>query len=172
MTTSLIEFETPYGAFTMSLFSDKAPLTCAYFLAHAAQGFFDGASFFRIVGTDNASLRSATPIEVVQGGLQESDTQKISPIAHESTRQTGLTHKKWTVSTARFDPGETYGSFFICMRDEFSLDFGGARHPDGLGFAAFGEISAGFDVVNKVFSAREAGEILESPVPIIHCKVI
>ena len=160
-------FETSLGQFVIELNHEAAPITSAYFLAHAESRAFDGASFFRIVAEDNASLRATVPIEVIQGGLREADPQNIAPIRHEPTRETGLRHKQWTVSAARFDPGRTYGSFFICMRDEPALDHGGARHPDGLGFAAFGQVSEGREVVTGLFQRREKDEMLSRPIPII-----
>ena len=160
-------FETSLGQFVIELNHEAAPITSAYFLAHAESRAFDGASFFRIVAEDNASLRATVPIEVIQGGLREADPQNIAPIRHEPTRETGLRHKQWTVSAARFDPGRTYGSFFICMRDEPALDHGGARHPDGLGFAAFGKVSEGREIVTGLFQRREADEMLSRPIPII-----
>ncbi len=162
-------FDTQCGGFEVELALDKAPATAGYFRDIIRAGAFDGAAFFRIVAEDNASLRADNPIEVVQGGLTEGDPQPAPPVRHEPTSETGLRHERWTVSTARNGPGETYGSFFICMRDEPALDFGGARHPDGLGFAAFGRVVSGFDAVEALFRRREAEEFLKNKVLINSC---
>lgn len=167
----MLHFETECGAFSIRLALENAPITAGYFKALAAQGAFDGTSFFRVVAEDNASLRSHTPIEVVQGGLRETDPQPIPPIGHEPTTQTGLRHNKWAVSAARYGPGETYGSFFICMRHEPALDYGGARHPDGLGFAVFGEVVAGFETIKAVFERREPEEMLQDQIVIHKCRL-
>ena len=165
-------FETEAGAFVIALDLEKAPVTAGYFKAIIESGAMNGASFFRIVGADNASMRVENPIEVVQGGLQETDRQPVPAVRHEPTSETGLRHKKWAVSTARHAPGETYGSFFICMRDEPGLDFGGKRHPDGLGFAVFGEVISGFDVVDTLFDRREGKEFMDRPIPIVRARLI
>ncbi len=166
------KFQTECGAFEIRLALEEAPVTAGYFRDIIQAGAFNGASFFRIVGPDNASLRTDNPIEVVQGGLRETDPQPVAAIEHEPTSATGLRHKKWAASTARYDPGETYGSFFICMRDEPELDFGGARHPDGLGFAVFGEVVSGFETVEAIFGRRETEEFLKNPIDIESCVLV
>ena len=118
-------FDTECGVFEVELALDRAPVTAGYFRDIIKAGAFDGAGFFRIVGEDNASLRADNPIQVVQGGLTDTDPQPVGPIRHEPTSESGLRHQKWALSTARNGPGETYGSFFICMRNEPALDFGG-----------------------------------------------
>ena len=158
--------ETELGAFDIELALDDAPVTANYFREVIQSGAYSNASFFRIVCAENASLRVENPIEVIQGGLTETDTQPVAPIRHEPTSETGLTHKKWSVSTARHEAGETFGSFFVCMRDEPELDFAGKRHPDGLGFAVFGEVVSGFDTVEKIFARREDEEFLKNQVVI------
>ena len=156
--------KTELGEFEIELSIAEAPITAGYFRDFITSGNLDGSSFYRIVTRDNATLRAENPIQVIQGGLKEKDAQTIPPIEHEPTSQTGLTHAKWTLSTSRHCPGETFGSFFICMRDEPELDCGGKRHPDGLGFAAFGRVVSGFDVIEQIFARGEASEYLEVPV--------
>ena len=163
-------FITECGCIEIDLALDAAPITAGYFRDLISKKAFDNTTFFRIVSAENASLRAENPIEVVQGGLRETDLQPEPPIVHEPTSVTGLTHKKWTLSTARNGPGDTYGSFFICMRDEPALDFGGRRHPDGLGFAAFGSVSGGFEAVQAVFDRKEREEYLKKQISISSCK--
>ena len=167
----IVEFETDYGLFSMELMLDVAPVTAGYFKALIEAGALDGSSIFRIVGKDNAEHRPDYPIEVVQGGLKAEDPQPIAPIAHEPTSKTGIRHIKWTVSAARFGPGETYGSFFVCMADTPNLDEGGQRHPDGLGFAGFGRVISGFSVLGAMFVHREALEMLEVEIPIHRARI-
>ena len=100
-------------------------------------------------------------------GLNHSEDEACDDIPHETTDQTGLSHKKWTVAAARFAIGKNYPSFFICMRDEPVLDFGGLRHPDGQGFAAFGQLTAGFDTANAIFSSAEPEEFLTNQIKIL-----
>ena len=153
-------FDTDLGVFDVVLDVQRAPVTAGYFQALIAKGALNGTSFFRIVARDNAEIRSDHPIEVVQGGLRDTDPQPLEPIIHEPTSVTGILHRQWTLSTARFAPGETYGSFFICMRNEPALDEGGLRHPDGLGFAAFGHVTAGTATVEAIFQRRGDQEML------------
>jgi peptidyl-prolyl cis-trans isomerase A (cyclophilin A) len=125
----------------------------------------DGASIFRIVNMHNQAASHPAKIEVLQMGLRETDPGIAPSIQHESTRVTGLYHRKGTVSLARFAPGAVYHSMFVCMRDEPCLDEGGARNPDGLGFAAFGLVAAGFAHLQRIFDQHAySAEYLASPV--------
>lgn len=166
------KFETDCGDFEINLAHKSAPVTANYFQEIISAGAFNGASFFRIVSLKNAAIRTEHPIEVVQGGLKDTDPQPIAPIDHESTNRTGLLHKKWTLSTARFGPGETYGSFFVCMRDEPALDYGGDRHPDGLGFAAFGEVVSGFATLDAIFACQEPDEFMKNELRIKMAEIV
>jgi len=146
--TKLI-LELPSGEIGIELYADAAPKTCTYFSDLAKLGALDGSAFYRIVHPDNASFRTDNPID-----------------------ETGLSHLQWTVSTAREAPGATYGSFFICLRDEPQLNFGGARHPDGQGFAAFGLVVDGRETVLELVEQRESQEFLASPIPITRAKIV
>jgi len=161
------KIHTECGAFTVEFFEAQAPVTCAYFAQLIASGALDQTSFYRIVGPENGCDTNEHPIVVIQGGLKDSDPQAVSITAHETTAQTGLRHLRGTLSTARFYPLQSYGSFFICMRDEPALDYGGGRHPDGQGFAAFAAIGEGFDVVENIYNRIEDDEYLQHPV-LIH----
>ena len=88
-------------------------------------------------------------IEVIQGGNIDS-AKEFSPIPLETTAQTGLLHTNGTISMARSAPASATCSFFICINDQPSLDFGGKRNPDGQGFAAFGKVTGGMDIVKKI----------------------
>jgi len=154
------------GHFTLEVQEDRAPASAGYFLADVRTGLYDGSSFFRIVTLANQQAKVGWRITVIQGGLKH-ERQDLPPvIRHETTAMTGLRHLKGTVSLARFAPGAVYHSFFICLRDEPTLDFGGARHPDGQGFAAFGRVVQGFDVVERIFARAEAQEYLENEIKI------
>lgn len=168
---AILNVATAQGDFSIALAEQAAPKTCAYFTRLAREGALDNSSIFRIVYPDTTIHSAAHPIAVIQGGLTNDDHQPVSPIAHESTKESSLQHKRWTVSTARFAPGETYGSFFVCMRDEPVLDHGGPRHPDGLGFAAFGEVEAGRDVVEAIYKCGGSSEMLSRPILIRSVRV-
>ncbi|HNB27400.1 MAG TPA: peptidylprolyl isomerase [Alphaproteobacteria bacterium] len=160
------------GAIEFQVFSDRAPASAGYFLADVRSGLFDGTSFFRIVTLANQDAEEGRRIEVIQGGLKHPSTDLPPVIPHETTAMTGLRHRKGTVSLARFAPGAVYHSFFICRRDEPCLDFGGARHPDGQGFAAFGQVVEGFEVVERIFARAEATEYLTSEIAILGAEIL
>jgi len=121
----------------------------------------DGSSIFRIVNLQNQPATVPAKIEVIQMGLREMNTTISPTIEHEPTGRTGLRHLKGTISLARFAPGAVYHSFFVCMRDEPSLDQGGARNPDGMGFAAFCFVAIGFGHLREVFAAHAAANLPE-----------
>lgn len=154
------------GQFAIELLADRAPATCAYFAYLADSGYLDDSSVFRIVAPANHRPDDPCPIHVVQMGPLQALSGTRHRIQHEHTRMTGLSHRRWTVSAARFDRRQLYGNFFVCMRDEPSLDFGGARQPDGQGFAAFGHVVSGFDTLNELFSRAESDEFLARPIAI------
>ncbi len=164
-------FETALGQFTVLLELEKAPVTANYFRQLVLDGLLDETYVFRIVNSQNNTHNRACPISVVQCGLTEKDREQLPKIAHEATHATGLTHKKWSVSAARIGVGETYGSFFIVMDDEPSLDHGGLRHPDGQGFAVFGEITSGFSTLEKIFRRAEPQEYLHHKISITKARV-
>lgn len=164
-------FNTILGQFSVRLDLENAPVTANYFRQLAADGLLDNTFLFRIVNRENNSLNPACPISVIQGGLVEDDRGNLPKIIHEGTDVTGLTHNKWAVSAARRGVGETYGSFFVVMSDAPSLDYGGQRHPDGQGFAVFGEVISGFAVLEEIFLRAEPQEYLRLKIPITKAEV-
>ena len=170
MATQII-IKTELGELIIKPNYEKALQTAGYFTELVMKGVFDKGSVFRIVTEANASWRQDNKIEVIQMGVNLPEEQACDDIIHEPTSQTGLKHKKWTVSAARFARHKNYPSFFICMRDEPVLDFGGPRHPDGLGFAAFGELIEGFDVAEKIFSRAEPEEFMKNEIKILSAKL-
>jgi len=156
---------TACGEFLIELQHDRAPKTCEYFSALVRDKRLDGSSIFRIVTPINEPAEDAG-ISIVQLGLCGQNADERTAVPHESTRETGLRHHQWTVSAARFHCNELYGSFFICLRDEPSLDFHGVRNPDGQGFAAFGRVVSGFDTVRELFRQAQDTPMLSTPIPV------
>ena len=177
--TLAVKLTTALGAIELELYPDRAPITVANFLSYVDAGYYNGAQFYRVVRMDN-QLHSPVKIEVIQGGLgvasYEDDREpEFPPIAHETTQQTGLLHVDGTLSMARLAPGSATSEFFICIGAQPSLDFGGARNPDGQGFAAFGQVTAGMEVVRAIQQrssdaavpeqrAAIRGQVLDEPV--------
>jgi peptidyl-prolyl cis-trans isomerase A (cyclophilin A) len=107
-------------------------------------------------------------IEVIQAGINpEKAKQEFAAIKLERTRDTKLSHKDGTISMARDGPDTATSDFFICIGDQPELDFGGKRNPDGQGFAAFGQVVKGMDVVKRIQTAPAEGQTLTPPVKIV-----
>lgn len=158
--------QTSLGNITVELYPDKAPVTVANFLKYVDAGLYDSSSFFRAVTMANQP-NNAVKIEVIQGGNVDS-LKQFPPILMETTRQTGVHHLDGVISMARSTPASATCSFFICINDQPSLDFGGKRNPDGQGFAAFGKVVSGMDVVRKIQQLYpEQAQYFKPPVNII-----
>ena len=148
--------ETELGEIEVELDAANAPVTTANFLRYLDAGRYDGGGFNRSVRLDN-QVRDDVLIEVIQAGPNpEFRRQGFPPIELERTRDTGLKHADCTLSMARGGPDTASSSFFICIGDQPSLDFGGDRNADGQGFAAFGRVVRGMDVVLKIHQAPTA----------------
>ena len=110
---------------------------------------YNGGKFYRVVRMDNQA-NSPVKIEVIQGGLQNDSLKMLPSIQQETTDKTGLRHVDGAISIGRSAPNSGGSEFFICINDQPELDFGGKRNPDGQGFAAFGKVIKGMDVVRKI----------------------
>ena len=156
----MVRFETSHGVFTVELFEQEAPLTVANFLQYVDDGFFDGTIVHRIV-----------PGFVIQGGGLTADfVQKKTraPVKNEATN--GERNERGTLSMARNGPDTATSDFSICIGDQPSLNFGGKRNPDGQGFAAFGRVTRGMDVVRKIQAAPADGQRLTPPITIVRIR--
>ena len=140
--------KTSLGNITVELYSKRAPITVANFLKYVDAHLFDSTSFFRAVRLDNQP-KDSIKIEVIQGGSVDT-AKEFAPIELETTKQTGLHHRDGTLSMARATPNSATSSFFICINDQPTLDYGGKRNNDGQGFAAFGKVIEGMEVVRKI----------------------
>ncbi len=159
-----IVIETEPGNIVVDLYPDRAPVTVENFMRYVNERRFLGTCFYRVVHMDNQPDNNIK-IEVIQGGLKEDNhTQSLPPIPHETTEMTGILHEDGVISMARNEPGTASSEFFICINDQPELDFGGKRNPDGQGFAAFGKVIEGMDVVRKIQSLPAKGQFLISEV--------
>ena len=159
-------FKTSLGNIVCEIDTVHAPVTAKNFLNHVKNGTFENALFYRVVRPDNQPV-SKVKIEVIQGGLYDDKLIEKQPsIIHETTQQTGLKHKNGALSMARNEPGTASTEFFICVGDQPSLDFGGKRNPDGQGFAVFGRVISGMDVVRKIQQLKDTSQYLVEPVKI------
>src|SRR5947209_5352022 len=158
---------TALGEIEVELDAARAPVTTANFLKYVDDHFYDGGRFHRTVKPDNQP-DNAVKIEVVQAGIDPARAKdEFLPIKLERTRDTKLAHKDGTISMARDGPDTATSDFFICVGDQPELDFGGKRNPDGQGFAAFGRVVKGMDVVRKIKTAPAEGQTLTPPIKIV-----
>ncbi len=157
--------QTEVGNITFETYPEKAPITVSNFKKYVKQANFDGAYFYRTVRLDNQE-QSPVKIEVIQGDFT-GKANYFPPIAHETTKETGLTHKNGTVSMGRTLVGSTAAEFFICINDQPELDHGGKRNADNQGFAAFGQVIKGMDVVRKIQEGEADGQLLKKKIKII-----
>lgn len=163
-----VRIETEMGDIVAELYPDRAPVTVANFLRYVQGGHYRGGSFYRTVRDDNQP-DAAFPIGVIQAGIHpwRQDLDPYPAIPLERTRDTGLHHVDGTLSMARDGPDTATWSFFICIGDQPELDFGGRRNPDGQGFAAFGRVVEGMDVVRRIQAAPAEGQALMPPIRIV-----
>jgi aminopeptidase N len=162
--------KTEAGEIVVEIYASKAPATAANFLRYIDAGLYDGTTFFRNVTLGNQPANKVK-IEVIQGG-QVDEAREFPAIVHETTRETGLKHVDAAFSMARSNPGSATSSFFICINDQPELDYGGRRNPDGQGFAAFGKVVSGLDIVRKIHGLPTQGQQLHPPVKIISIRRI
>ena len=150
----LVVFETEMGAITMEVNVARAPVTAANFLKYVDGKFYDGGVINRAVRPDN-TIRHDIEIQVIQ--FQSDPARRrdqFPPIPLERTSVTGLKHVNGALSMARNTPDSATTSFSIVINDQPELDFAGKRNADGQGFAVFGRVVAGMDVVAKIHAAK------------------
>jgi peptidyl-prolyl cis-trans isomerase A (cyclophilin A) len=143
-------FETDKGTIEIEVDADRAPVTAANFLKYVDAGFYDGGVVNRAVRADN-TVRHDVKIEVIQFQIDSMRRpQQFPPIALERTSVTGLKHVDGAVSMARNGPDTATASFSIVIGDQPEMDYGGRRNADGQGFAVFGRVVGGKDVVRAI----------------------
>lgn len=166
-----VRIETSEGAIVVALDAKRAPITAANFARYAEEKRFDGTNFYRASPTKSAGGVALPGRGFVQGGIRRDARRALPPIAHEPASETGITHQAGTISMARAAPVGAMGDFFITTSAMPSMDGSGA---DG-GFAAFGQVVQGMDVVKRILAAKTTpgtgrgamrGQMLAEPVRI------
>lgn len=169
-----VTIATPLGTITLALDATNAPVTTANFLRYADEKRYDGTEFYRVMRLDWGTQ----PNGLIQGGTGGNPKRNLPPIAHEPTSETGILHKRGTISMARFDPGTAAGDFTIMVSPQPGLDAQpDAEEPSAQpGFAAFGWVVDGMDVVLTIFDVPMSatrgegvmrGQMIEDPVKIL-----
>jgi peptidyl-prolyl cis-trans isomerase A (cyclophilin A) len=144
-----VALNTEVGVITLALDTLHAPITARNFLRYVDQKRLDGTVFYRVMRLDWGT----PPNGLIQGGTQFDPKRILKPIAHEPTNVTGLSHKAGAISMARNKPGTATADFSILLSDLTSLDANPASSdPEAVaGFAVFGRVVAGMDVVRKIY---------------------
>ena len=168
-----VRVQTELGDIVLEVDTMHAPNTSANFLRYLKAGHYDGGTFHRTVKMDNQP-DSPVKIEVIQAGVNPDRAKDGFPaIPIERTNATGLRHTDGVISMARGQPDSATSGWFVCINDQPSLDFGGGRNPDGQGFAAFGRVVQGMDVVRKIQqSSNTNAQVLTPPIKILKAALI
>ncbi len=172
-----VVLETALGPITVALETERAPISAANFLRYVDEGRFDGTVFYRAMKLDWGDQ----PNGLIQAGTQNEPRRLLPPIAHEPTSETGVLHKQGTLSMARNAPGTATGDFSIMLQDMPGLDADPEAQEENtrLGYAAFGHVTDGMDVVRAIFAAPidaekgdgwMKGQMLADPVRIIRAR--
>ena len=161
-----ISMETELGPIQLELYPDRAPITVSNFLRYVDENRYEDFHFYRVVHMENQPDNDVK-IEVIQGGLGfDKHPMELPTIVHETTDKTGIRHLNGTLSMARMEPGTASSEIFICINDQPELDYSGKRNPDGQGFAAFGKVISGMDVIRKIQLLPETNQILDKVVKV------
>lgn len=164
--------ETEAGAIEIEIDLAHAPVTGANFLKYVDAGLYDGGRFHRTVTMANQP-DNRVKIEVIQAAASAAREGEYLPaIPLERTSVTGLSHVDGTLSMARDGPDTARDEFFVCIGDQKALDFGGARNPDGQGFAAFGRVVRGMDVVRRIQGSPANRQALQPTIRILRVRPI
>lgn len=163
---------TDYGDILVEIYTDKAPVTSAAFIKNVEEGVYDGTSFYRSVA--DATQSSNLVKGVIQGGPHVKKPELaagLPKIAHESPAQTGLSHTTGTLSMARNEAGSARGEFFICVGDQTAYDNSRRLQADGLGYAAFGKVIKGMEVVQEILGRNDGAEGFRTDIHIKRMKM-
>ena len=161
-----ISMETELGPIQLELYPDRAPITVSNFLRYVDENRYEDFHFYRVVHMENQPDNDVK-IEVVQGGLGfDKHPMELPTIVHETTDKTGTRHLNGTLSMARMEPGTASSEIFICINNQPELDYSGKRNPDGRGFAAFGKVISGMDVIRKIQLLPETKQMLDKVVKV------
>lgn len=164
--TVRVALTTPQGRIVLELEKERAPITTANFLRYVDRKRLDGITFYRTV-------KVQPDYGFVQFGVRNAPGRVLPPIGHEPTTLTGVHHTDGAISMARFAPGTAQGDFTISVGDQrFSLDADPTKPGDNAGYAAFGHVVEGMDVIHRILDAPTAagghfkGEQIAVPVAI------
>ena len=163
-----IAIQTQSGDIELELYPKQAPKTVAAFLGYIDSGFYFNSNFYRVLNLENQPT-NAPKTELIQGGIWKTNHTKavqIPGIPHESTQETGIHHTDGVISLARLAPGTASTEFFICVGKQSGLDYGGENVADRQGYAAFGKVVKGLNIIQKIYRHNENDQYFTPAVPI------
>jgi peptidyl-prolyl cis-trans isomerase A (cyclophilin A) len=147
-----VKIETNFGDIIVELYPQKAPITVANFLKYVDSGYYKDGSFYRVLKAEDQPS-SAFKSDLIQGGIWQTKNKlqgTLAGISLETTNKTGILHKDGTISMARTTANSATTEFFIVIGDQPAYDYGGDANEDKQGFAAFGRVVDGMDVVKDI----------------------
>lgn len=160
--------QTQAGDIEVELYPRQAPRTVAAFLSYVDSGLYKKCNFYRVLNEENQPT-GTDPSQLIQGGIWRTNHAKaasLTGVPHESTQETHILHTDGVISLARQAVGTATTEFFICIGDQPGFDFGGKNNPDGQGYAAFGKVVKGMDVVQAIYAMPEEDQSFTPPIPI------
>jgi len=163
-----VVIQTPAGEIEVEVYLRQAPKTAGAFLSYIDSGFYKNGSFYRVLNDDNQVTGSPVS-NLIQGGIWKTNHSKavsLPGVPHETTQVTHILHKNGVLSLAREQPGTGTTEFFICVGDQPGYDYGGENNPDGQGYAAFGKVVKGMDVVRTLYARPESNQAFTPQIPI------
>ena len=167
-TTPHVIIQTAAGDIEVELYLRQAPKTAGAFLSYVDSGFYKNASFYRVLNEDN-QVTGAAISKLIQGGIWKTNHAKavsVPGVPHETTSQSHILHVNGVISLARDKPGTGTTEFFICVGDQPGFDYGGENNPDGQGYAAFGKVVKGMDIVRAIYERPENNQNFTPSIPI------
>jgi len=183
-----IRIVTEVGDIVVAIYECQAPRTTCHFLRYVDEGYYNGATFYRTVRSADNQPKDAVKIDVIEGGFYndyydqamridmiegrpyDDSKGRIGPypaIMLEPTTETGIKHVNGAITLGRTTPDSVDDVFVICVDDQPELDTGGRRHPDGLGFPAFGKVVEGMEVVKHIHAMKAEGQKIISEVRVL-----
>ena len=163
-----VVIETKFGEIEVELYPEQAPKSVSAFLSYVDSGFYKNCLFYRVLNDENQPS-NASKSDLIQGGMWRTSYKRsiaLKGIPHETTGQTKILHKDGVISLAREAPGTASSEFFICVGDQPGFDYGGENNPDKQGYAAFGKVIRGMDVVKRIHRQPEEDQSFDPPVNI------
>lgn len=169
----LIVIETEAGDIYATLEIEKAPQSAGAFLRNIENDYYENSHFYRVLSDENQPT-GVEQSKLIQGGVWNKPElmKSRTPIIHEHTGITGLTHLDGTLSFARQDTGTASTEFFICLGAQPGFDYGGKNNKDGMGYAAFGRIVKGMQVVRAIHQRPQQGQYFEPPIVIKQIRLV